>query len=158
MSNAAPHKLKPGALVSCYFPEEESPFNPGPKARPALVYKVLQRTSDKSIWVEVGYASTQGTTATGATLQPYEFEVDPINNVSSNLRKVTRFDAERRTTLPWTQEWFKGPGNALPLRPFGQLSLEDLARAKELAAKFPSRQDSYLDSTRLPIRSESLKG
>lgn len=143
MSDATPPKLAAGSLVLCYFPEEQAPFDVGPKARPALVLRVFRRTSDDSRWVEVAYASTQRTSANGAALKPHEFEIDPSANPASHLTQTTRFDLERRTALPWNDTWFKAPGAERSLRPFGQISDADLARAKALAASFPSRQLSF---------------
>lgn len=153
MSNDGALKLSAGALVICYFPDEQAPFAPSRKSRPALVLRVFQKKSDNSIWVEVAYASTQRTTEKGAVLEPYEFEVDPNNNPASGLNEVTRFDLERRTTLPWNDLWFRAPGNSQRLRPFGKLAEADIAHAKEVAAKFPSRQPSYHEKDKLAAQS-----
>lgn len=143
MSKYAPRKLTAGALVLCYFPEEEAPYHPGPKARPALVLKVFRRQEDGSIWLEVAYASTQNTSQKGATLKPHEFEINPAAEPDSNLNQTTRFDMERRTRLPWNDQWFKGPGEPLPLRPMGVVSDASLQSAKTLADTFSSRQQPY---------------
>ncbi len=106
-----------GDLVWCHFPHL-SPLlphlQPGPKPRPALIVRVIERNPHYRVFV--AYGTSQKT----ASLRSGEFLIrkDGSNAYKlSGLSFDTKFSFVHSVELDFSSQWFKVP----PLAPFGQL-------------------------------------
>ena len=94
-----------GSLVWCNFPEALTDGVPGPKDRPALVFKTRYATDPPGdrFYVLVAY----GTSVLKTGKRPDDFVV--ANSVMIDLLrlpKATRFDLDKMVWLPWARPWF----------------------------------------------------
>lgn len=97
------HALQRGAIVSCYFPLQESPDQPGPVARPALVVAVFLDRTDGEWKAAVAYGTSRRTRAN----MGYEVRINhPDSLTLAGLSKPTRFTLSRMRILPITRDFF----------------------------------------------------
>ena len=99
----------PGDIVYCRFPERGMP-GPAPKPRPALVIAVGEIAGDT--YVEVAFGTSQHT----AQLHSGEFRISPQDGdayVLSGLSYPTKLDLRNRRELPYNDEWFRVPPQAM---------------------------------------------
>lgn len=77
-----------GDIVLAYFPERQTPYEPGPKARPSLVLAVTDR------------------------LRAHEFIIKgsdmPYDGTTSGLKVDTKFDMARLVQIPYNEKWLLG--------------------------------------------------
>lgn len=96
----------PGEIVSCFFPRDEAPDEPGPyPPRCALVIRSI-RDADGTRWVMVSYGTGQDTPVKGGTLNAGELLADPATHPILNLREETKFKLYRSVPLPYNKTWF----------------------------------------------------
>lgn len=100
-SNMKAYSPKPGDILSCYFPEAENPYEPGPKYRPVIVGKF---NSIDNV-VAVVYGTSQTDDARDKPRAYYEFCISPKEKGNA-LSKNTLFNARRWTWLPYTPQYF----------------------------------------------------
>lgn len=96
-----PNLPEPGDFVWCKFPHlPKFPGVPGPKPRPALVYKVSESTHE----VMVVYGTSQKT----ERLYPTEFVIKDSDSgfAVSGLAHDTKFDMAVTIELPYDSDWF----------------------------------------------------
>lgn len=88
-----------GAVVFCWFPENDNPHVPGPKFRPAMVLEV-DAVNRRLL---VAYGTSQRTHENGRG----EFTL--TRNQLPGLQKDTKFCFLRRVWLPIDPKYFFGP-------------------------------------------------
>jgi hypothetical protein len=92
-----------GDVVSCRFPLSETPDQPGPAARPALVLRVFLDNND-NIWKAiVAYGTSRETRANSG----FELRISNPDGLSSaGLHRQTRFTLSRMRILPIDRDFF----------------------------------------------------
>ena len=103
----------PGDIVWCLFPELPK-RSAGPKPRPALVCKVIER--EDGVSVVVAYGTSQGVPKLYAGEFAITKQADPAAYAAAGLSFDTKFDLRQRVELPWNEDFFAVP----PLAPHGQ--------------------------------------
>jgi len=96
----------PASIVWCDFPENLAPKEPGPKARPALVFKV--RHAEYPPRDRFNVLVAYGTSNTKFDTRVYDFTI--ANWATLNLLRLpqaTRFDLDRVVWLPWAKPFFR---------------------------------------------------
>jgi hypothetical protein len=92
-----------GAIVSCYFPENENPNRPGIKPRPCCVLGA-KRSETGRLYLLVAY----GTGVNVDAPRPGEMSVsNPDEMKSAGLHKPTKFVFTRVRALPFRYEFFR---------------------------------------------------
>lgn len=95
----------PASIVWCHFPEVEALGKPGPKPRPALVFKARYADdppADKFL-VLVAYGTSQLKTA----VRDRDFTIANAATLDIlRLPQATRFDLDRMLWLPWARPFF----------------------------------------------------
>ncbi len=87
-------------IVWCHFPLVEDPDDPAPKARPALVRRVLRK--DGNTFVEVAYG-----TSNARRYSEQDLWIANYNDMrEAGLPQATIFILDRTVILPWSEEWF----------------------------------------------------
>lgn len=95
----------PASIVWCEFPESEDLGRPGPKSRPALVFKARYADDPPGdrFYVLVAY----GTSVTKAGDRPHDFMIgNAVVLDILRLPQATRFDLDRVLWLPWARPFF----------------------------------------------------
>ena len=101
----------PASIVWCNFPEHLAPDVPGPKSRPALVFKARYATKqpDGRFLVQIAY----GTSKMKTGKRPHDFRVSNAATLDIlRLPQATRFDLDNVLWLPWAKPWFEPRKNA----------------------------------------------
>jgi hypothetical protein len=96
----------PASIVWCCFPTDLAPGVPGPKARPALVFKVryVDDPPGNRFYVQIAY----GTSKLKPGRRPHDFSI--ANSATLDLiglPQATRFDLDRILWLPWARPFFE---------------------------------------------------
>ena len=86
-------------IVWCRFPLVEDPDNPGPKPRPALVRRVLNKNDN--IYIEISF----GTSNTRRYSDKDLYIANLSNMIDAGLPQATIFQLERTVIIPWAEEW-----------------------------------------------------
>jgi hypothetical protein len=95
----------PLSIVWCNFPEIESLGRPGPKSRPALVFKVRYLTAPPCSRFVV--LAAFGTSVTKVVERPFDFQIGNAMLLNMlRLPQATRFDLDRVLWLPWAKPFF----------------------------------------------------
>ena len=97
-----PARESPAALdiVWCRFPRIEDRNNPGPKPRPALVRKVLNKGGN--FYVEVAFG-----TSNPKRYSDHDLFIGNLAAMNDfGLPQATIFLLDRTAVLPWAKEWF----------------------------------------------------
>ena len=104
--------LKKGAVVSCFFPLSESPHDPGPVARPALVVMTFFDRVDR-IWKAVlAYGTSQLTRAN----MGFEIRMNREDSLArAGLHRPTRFTLSRMRILPLERRFFSCSETGTPV-------------------------------------------
>ena len=95
----------PASIVWCNFPDHIAPGVPGPKSRPALVFKVRYATKqpDGRFFVQIAY----GTSKLKTGRRPHDFRISNAATLDVlRLPQATRFDLDMVLWLPWARPWF----------------------------------------------------
>ncbi len=94
-----------GEIVWCHFPENKG-IKPGPKPRPALIFKVFDDHAPHFI-VLVAYGTSQKTDQlrSGADHDAAAYQL-------AGLSYSTKFSFHNTVELPYSSEWFKVPPSA----------------------------------------------
>ena len=95
----------PASIVWCAFPDHLAPNLPGPKNRPALVFKVryADRPPRDRFYVQVAY----GTKRLKIGKRPYDFRIANYATLDIlRLPHATRFDLDQIIWLPWARPFF----------------------------------------------------
>jgi hypothetical protein len=87
-------------IVWCRFPLVEDPKNPGPKARPGLVRRCIEKP--QGVYVEVAYGTSKMTNYSECDL----IIGNSTDLVEMGLPQVTTFQLARTVVVPWAKEWF----------------------------------------------------
>lgn len=97
-----------GDIVSCWFPDEAEPIQPGRKLRPCIV--VTMESDINGEFARVAYGSGQGTPDknTGRNLGAHYVSVEP----QGLLAIQTTFNMAKVVRLPFTNQWFAPWPNA----------------------------------------------
>lgn len=90
-----------GAIVFCWYPEDETSCQPGPKFRPAMILEV----DEAHRRILVAYGTSQRTEQNGLG------ELTIRQDQMPKLPKSTRFCFRKRLWLPITADYFHGPNN-----------------------------------------------
>lgn len=95
----------PASIVWCNFPQSEALGQPGPKSRPALVFKARAATDPPGdrFYVLVAY----GTSVLKSNERQYDYSI--INAAELDILRLpqaTRFDLDRMLWLPWARPFF----------------------------------------------------
>ena len=96
----------PASVVWCNFPTDVAPGVPGPKPRPALVFKVRYADDPPRdrFYVQVAY----GTSVLKLGKRPFDFTIANALALSmTRLPQATRFDLDRVLWLPWARPFFE---------------------------------------------------
>ncbi len=95
--------LRKGAVVSCFFPLTESPDEPGPVARPALVVQVFFDRIDMRWKAVLAYGTSRRTRANTG----FEVRMNREDSLKkAGLHRPTRFTLSRMRILPLEQGFF----------------------------------------------------
>lgn len=95
--------FKKGSVVSCRFPLAESPQEPGPILRPALVIQVFFDSIDKIWKAAVAYGTSRRTRANAG----FEIRLTQQGGLQlAGLDRPTRFTLSRMRILPINEEFF----------------------------------------------------
>lgn len=114
-----------GNIVSCFFPEDDRPDQPGIKARPCLVLH-CRRAQSSFWWITVAY----GTTNSHDEIGPGEFTISTAESLKpAGLHYPTKFMTTRFRTVPFNFAFFRANREGSVF--LGALSVEDRARAQE---------------------------
>lgn len=99
--NAIPTK---GAILSCFFPMNEAPDQPGPQARPALVLGTFPNPRDRDVtMVIVAYGTSRKT----RSHLGFEIRIDsPEEMAQACLHRPTRFTLNRLRILKLDRDFF----------------------------------------------------
>lgn len=89
-------KLAVGDVVLCWFPLEEAPGEPGPKARPCIVVNLQRGNVYRRGRVEVMFGTTSQKKKTGQTLRL--FKEDDLT--ASGLDRPSKFLLSKRASIP----------------------------------------------------------
>lgn len=123
---------KVGSVVSCYFPMNETPCQPGTQARPALVLGTIEDPENPEVKkIVVSYGTSRRTRA------HLGFEIriiTPEKMQETKLHRATRFTLNRLRVLPYTEEYFD-------FSDAGETAVIGMIPGPEL-----DRLDGYLDS------------
>ena len=116
----------------CHFPQ--SPLlQPGPKPRPALIVRVIERNPHYRVFV--AYGTSQKT----ASLRSGEFLIRKDGSTAfklSGLSFDTKFSFSKTVELDYSSQWFKVP----PLAPCGQLPKIGVLHAAYARAAYAAYQ------------------
>jgi hypothetical protein len=88
-------------IVACWYPESDTPDEPGPDLRPALVIKVLQGKTTGSYACDVAYGTK---TLKIIKRQTVDLIIEHPHTVG--LPRPTRFDLDQIARLPWGVPFF----------------------------------------------------
>jgi len=100
--------VKKGAVVSCYFPLTESPNEPGPVARPALVVQVFFDRIDRGWKAVLAYGTSRRTRANTG----FEVRMNREDSlIKAGLHRPTRFTLSRMRILPLDKAFFDFNGD-----------------------------------------------
>jgi hypothetical protein len=88
-------------IVACWYPEDETPDDPGPELRPALVLTVLQGKNTGAFACRVAYGSKM---LKIIKRQAIDLIIQKPQDVG--LPRQTRFDLDRIGTFPWQPPFF----------------------------------------------------
>lgn len=94
----------PASVVWCNFPKIPK-LDPGPKARPALVFAVRHADTPPGdrLLVKVAYGTSQLKTMT----RPHDFAIGNARVLNQlRLFQATRFDLDQILWLPWAKPFF----------------------------------------------------
>ena len=126
-----------GQVVSCYFPEAETPNKPGIKARPCLVLRTAWSNSARKWYVDVAY----GTSVASNRRDDYSIDInDPGAVGSSGLARPTRFDLMRRRVLPLDLRYFRANLDRTPI--LGRLPQPDIDKVRNIFDSISTRNES----------------
>lgn len=95
----------PASIVWCHFPEHADLGKPGPKARPALVFKVRHAENPPGGKFNVFIA--YGTSVLKTGIRTDDFTI--ANSATLDLLRLpqaTRFDLDNMLWLPWARPFF----------------------------------------------------
>lgn len=96
-----------GDIVLAYFPERQTPYEPGPKARPSLVLAVTEDDNGAPILHMIA-----GTSKKLDRLRAHEFIIKgsdmPYDGTTSGLKVDTKFDMARLVQIPYNEKWLLG--------------------------------------------------
>jgi hypothetical protein len=123
-------------IVWCRFPESEL-LDPGPKARPGLIRRVVRHPVSSHVGVEIAYGTSN--LKLDRALAHQLIIAHPFDLVEAGLRYPTRFDLTLTKLLPWSEEFFVPlRGGADPV--IGRLSAINRMDLAELAKTLPARK------------------
>jgi mRNA-degrading endonuclease toxin of MazEF toxin-antitoxin module len=97
---------EPGDIVWCRFPQRPRD-KPGPKPRPALVLKVVQREDGHE--VVVAYGTSQGVSRLVAGQFAIRKQDSAAAYAQVGLSYDTKFDFHQTVALPWESTFFDVP-------------------------------------------------
>ena len=103
-----PSGIKAGAVVSCRFPHQEAPAQPGPTARPCLVIRTMIDTPRDRWMAVVAY----GTSKTGRANSGFEYTLTGAAATAAGLNRPTRFVLNRLRLLPVDEAFFVFSGKS----------------------------------------------
>ena len=96
----------PASIVWCHFPQAEALGKPGPKPRPALIFKT--RYVDDPPGDRFFVLAAYGTSLTKFSTRPNDFTI--ANSATLDILRLpqaTRFDLDRVLWLPWARPFFE---------------------------------------------------
>lgn len=128
-----------GDVVSCYFPEDETPNSPGIKARPCLILQMRQASGDSSgrWYALVAY----GTSVNLDQTRPGELLLDaPESLAAASLHRPSKFVFKRHRLLPFDARYFRANRNKTVV--LGRLTPQDISRARAAIAEVVERATS----------------
>jgi hypothetical protein len=95
--------LRKGAVVSCRFPLTETPDQPGPSARPALIVRVFFDQNDEQWKAIVAYGTSRDTKSNAG----FEIRIQrPEGLAQAGLHRPSRFILSRMRVLPINDQFF----------------------------------------------------
>ena len=121
-----------GDLVWCHFPQLPL-LQPGPKPRPALIVRVIERNPHYRVFV------VYGTSQKTASLRSGEFLIRKDSGTAfklSGLSFDTKFSFSNSVELDYSSQWFKVP----PLAPCVQLPKIGVLHAAYARAAYAAYQ------------------
>jgi hypothetical protein len=104
---------KKGTILSCFFPMNETPDEPGPQARPALVLGTFPSPQDRSVTkVIVAYGTSRKT----RSHLGFEIKIDkPEEMEQACLHRPTRFTLNRLRILTYDDAYFDFAESGTPV-------------------------------------------
>lgn len=119
---------RPGDVVSCWFPHDEAPDQPGMKARPCLVLRT-QRDAEKKLWIWVAYGTSQQHPA-----KIGDVDITATDSLkAAGLHRPTRFVLSRARKIPHLYAFFRANNRDSIF--LGTLAPPDLLRVQDAARK-----------------------
>jgi hypothetical protein len=115
-------------IVWCRFPTRETPSNPGPKPRLALVRSVYLNPTHTRARVEVTYGSSK----LKADTRLLDLILANATDLAEmGLPQATRFDLDISVLLPWCEEFFEpSAGHRTPI--IGHLNFTAVSQLETL--------------------------